>query len=661
MWGTPVDNLQTAIKWASLGIPVFPCHSSDGWKDGKEISMKAPIPPHGFKQSTTDPEAIKLWWTENPEDLVGLYVGTELVVLDIDVSTEKNKDGWYGLEQHGLTPPETFNVITRSGGSHYFYRNPNGLKLGPTVGVKLPDGQVIEDVDRRAGGSYVIAWSESVPASLGELAPLPDWLAVPAGNYAEKGFSGSTEEWFKNLKKGLPTPLVVYVKKKFPLDDINHQQLLSITANLVSLGSSGEAGVEEAIAQFKALYLKEPYNQTKYQKAFDNALEGAIKKYGGSSQMTPEEERQSKIDLKVEELEIRMEAERIVGSKNFEGSKVLTWDDLAEADRVEIVGSLVPWQGLSMLVGDSNIGKTFCYLDMCCRIALGQPWLGKPTQKVKILLVLGEGKSGFLSRFEYWCEYYGYDIELIKPWFFFIDGGNLNSDQSIDLIREHAKANDCQLVVYDTWAANSGLANENDAALTAMTVSRMLAKMPTLSHLVIHHPTKESGKKTAPNPRGSGALPAAADVVMVLFYDKEAKKTLGATHTWVALSTETSHNGKNRNAQTETIRGLRLKEFAPTKLVWFHEDTTKTKKSVANVKKHLKPNMTVKEYALAADVSPTTAQRELTEAVEMGLVVASVPKAKNQGVKYSPAVLKDPAIAADSNWAELVANAEDSY
>jgi hypothetical protein len=51
----------------------------------------------------------------------------------------------------------------------------------------------------------------------------------------------------------------------------------------------------------------------------------------------------------------------------------------------------------------------------------------------------------------------------------------------------------------------------------------------------------------------------------------------------------------------------------------------------------------------------------LTEAVEMGLVVASVPKAKNQGVKYSPAVLKDPAIAADSNWAELVANAEDSY
>ncbi len=624
--------------------------------------MKAPIPPHGFKQSTTNLEVVQLWWSQHPDDLVGLYVGSELVVLDIDVSTEKNKDGWYSLNQHNLTPPESFNVTTLSGGSHFFYRNVDGLRLGPTVGVKLPDGQILEDVDRRAGGSYVIAWSEDVPSSLDVLAPVPDWLAVQAGKFSENGYAGSVEDWFKTIKKGSPSPLVVYAKKKFPLHDISHQQLLSVTANLVGLGSSGESGIEEAITQFKAIYLQAPFNENKYQKAFDNALEGAIKKYGGASLMTPEEERQLKVDQKVEELEIRQEAERIIGAKSFEGSKVITWEDLAEADRAGIVESFIPWQGLSLLVGDSNIGKTFCYLDMACRIALGEPWLGKPTRQVKILLVLGEGKSGFLSRFQYWCEHYGYDIELIKPWLFFIDGGNINSDQSLDLIRNYAADNACQLIVYDTWAANSGVANENDAALTAMTVSRMLTKMPTMSHMVVHHPTKESGKKLAPNPRGSGALPAAADVVMVLYYDKDAKKSLGATHTWIALSTETSHNGKNRNAQTETIRGLRLKEYSPKKLVWFHEKSGETKKSVANIKKHLKPNMTVRDYALAADVSTTTAQRELTEAVSMGTAVSTVPKAKNQGIKYSPAVPKHEETAKDvPNWAQLAATAEGDF
>jgi DeoR/GlpR family transcriptional regulator of sugar metabolism len=80
-----------------------------------------------------------------------------------------------------------------------------------------------------------------------------------------------------------------------------------------------------------------------------------------------------------------------------------------------------------------------------------------------------------------------------------------------------------------------------------------------------------------------------------------------------------------------------------------------------NIKKYLKPNMTVKDYAAAAGVSPTTAQRELTEAVEMGFAEASAPKAKNLGVKYSPAAQKNPAIAEDSNWAELVASAEESF
>jgi|GEM_PF-1663846 len=648
-----MDNLTTALKWAALGIGVFPCHSNDGWVQGKEISMKAPIPKHGFKDATTDERAIRTWWTENPRDLVGLHMGKELVVLDIDVNAEKNKDGWFSLNEKGIEPTQTFNVVTKNGGNHYFYRN-QGLKLGPTVGVKLPNGEILEDVDRRAGESYVIAWSNQVPQSLEDLAPTPEWLAVTAGQAKNIAFTGTTTEWLATLRSGQPSPLVNYAKRKFPISNINHQQLLNVTANLVSLGASGEAGVAEALAEFKTIYLQPPFNITKYQTAFESAVSGAIAKFGGKPAANPDDEKAALVQAKVFELEIRQEAERIMASKNFEGSKVLTWDDLADAIRPGLVDDLLPWQGVSLLVGDSNIGKTFAFIDMTCRIATGRKWLGKQTNKAKVLFVLGEGKSGFLARIHAWCEYHSVEIDEIKPWFHFVQGGNLNADTSLEMIRQEVMANKIQLIVYDTWAAVSGVFNENDAALTAETVSRVLKVMPDQSHLFIHHPTKVSGKKSAPIPRGSGALPAAADVVMTLFYDKDGKRPTRSEE-WLALSTETTHNGKNRNARTETIHGIKLKKFGDDKVVLHFEESETLKKSNANVRKFLTSEMTIKQYADKASMSESQARRELEEGIADGLVTKNVPLARNLPATYNPknsttTTTKTPP---EINWPEL--------
>jgi hypothetical protein len=650
-----MDNLSIALRWAQLGIRVFPCHAQDGWAKGKEVSMKAPIPTHGFKEATTKEDAIRTWWSANPADLVGLHTGNELVVLDIDVSAEKNKDGWHSLNEKGIEPPKTFNVTTKNGGNHYFYRNQSKIALGPTVGVKLPSGEIIEDVDRRAGGSYVIAWSNNVPASLEELSPAPEWLCTKAGLAIENPYTGTITEWFSTLENSAASPLVVYAKKKLPQSNINHQQMLNVTANLVRLGASGETGVEQALAEFKETYLKPPYNTSAYEQAFEKALLGAINKFGGKPMQSPEVNIDHLIAEKVIELEVRKEAERIVASKNYQGSKVLTWDDLAEAEQQEIVENLVPYQGVAILVGDSNIGKTFAYIDMACRVVAGMEWLGKKTKPVKVLIILGEGKSGFLSRIQSWCEYHDYDIDLLKPWFQFIGGGNLNSDQSLELIRSEAINQNCQLVIYDTWAAISGVYNENDAGLTSETVTRVLIALPDRSHLFIHHPTKASGKSTAPIPRGSGALPAAADVVMTLFKDKDGKKKFGSDYEWVSISTETTHNGKNRNSSTETIRGLRLKKMQTNKVVFHHEDGLTSKKPVANIKKYLTTPMTAGEYAGATGLSESQARREISSGLETGLVEEISPSRGNIGAKYRLATEGNPKPSApEIDWQELV-------
>jgi hypothetical protein len=222
----------------------------------------------------------------------------------------------------------------------------------------------------------------------------------------------------------------------------------------------------------------------------------------------------------------------------------------------------------------------------------------------------------------------------------------------LELICTEAEDNGCQLIVYDTWAAISGVYNENDAGLTSETISRLVLALPDNAHLFVHHPTKASGKTTAPIPRGSGALPAAADVVMTLFKDKDAKTKYGSAHDWIAISTETTHNGKNRNSPTETIKGLRLKKFAGEKIVFHQEDISTAKKSTSNIKKYLKTPMTSSDYAKATGLSPSQARRELNSAVENRLAIEISPSVGNIGAKYGP--LSDPVAEDTQNWAELL-------
>ena len=118
-------------------------------------SRKHPITRNGLKNWFDNREdAIELW-KQQPNLNIGIVCGEPshgLIVVDIDVDEEKDKDGYATLSEWERTYgelPETAIAITGSGGMHYFYRTTR-MGIKPSVNKKL-------GIDIRAGGSYVVA------------------------------------------------------------------------------------------------------------------------------------------------------------------------------------------------------------------------------------------------------------------------------------------------------------------------------------------------------------------------------------------------------------------------------------------------------------------------------------------------------------------------
>lgn len=324
-------------------------------------------------------------------------------------------------------------------------------------------------------------------------------------------------------------------------------------------------------------------------------------------------------------LKVRAEAERRLASEAFSSSVELSWDDLEDAKRDYLVQDLVPCEGVVFLFARSNIGKTFTYLDMACRMATGQEFLGKVTRPAKVLIVLGEGKAGFMGRLKGWLIANEKTADDLRPWLSFIDGANLNNDESLARIKEVAEREAVELVIFDTWAGTSGVHKEDDAALNSETLRRVQMALPSRALMFIHHPRKAEQDTDTPVMRGSGALDGRADVVMSMYRDHKFIPATGERHEFIALSTEAEHNGKNRDAQTETIRGLYLDEVelpsGDMSRVMRQVGSESIRRESRFVREHLTQAMSLNEFIEASAKSKTTAHRYLKFAIEDGVAV----------------------------------------
>lgn len=132
-----------AIRYANLGIPVFPCVPGG----------KQPLTPNGFHDATSTARVVHQWWRRNPDANIGLPTGssTGVLVVDVDVHSEANGfDAFERARSEGLAGGWGWMVRTPSGGIHAYY---------PTVpGQEQRCWQITSaHVDFRGDGGYVIA------------------------------------------------------------------------------------------------------------------------------------------------------------------------------------------------------------------------------------------------------------------------------------------------------------------------------------------------------------------------------------------------------------------------------------------------------------------------------------------------------------------------
>jgi hypothetical protein len=108
---------------------------------------KVPITRRGFLDATRDAAQVRSWWSQWPEANIGLPIPAGQAVLDVD-PRNGGSDTMHTLQQLHGTLPDTLTSLTGGGGQHLFFTTSLQVKNKTQLG----DG-----IDVQAQGSYVIA------------------------------------------------------------------------------------------------------------------------------------------------------------------------------------------------------------------------------------------------------------------------------------------------------------------------------------------------------------------------------------------------------------------------------------------------------------------------------------------------------------------------
>jgi hypothetical protein len=161
--------LSTAIALAQRGMAVFPC-----WPQ-----TKRPATANGFKDATTERNAIEQWWHREPHYNVAIATGTVSGVFVVDVDGMDAEGELRKLEaEHGTLPATVESITAR--GRHIFFkcqaerpvRNSTDRFSSGEIHVRGDGGYaVVPPSIHPTGRAYT--WSVDCAPSI---AAAPDWL-----------------------------------------------------------------------------------------------------------------------------------------------------------------------------------------------------------------------------------------------------------------------------------------------------------------------------------------------------------------------------------------------------------------------------------------------------------------------------------------------------
>jgi hypothetical protein len=168
--------------------------------------------------------------------------------------------------------------------------------------------------------------------------------------------------------------------------------------------------------------------------------------------------------------------------------------------------------GLSVIYGPSNAGKTFVALGMAMHVAAGEPWMGCKVNQGSVLYIAAEGGAGVLNRLA------AFKLEnphmAGAPFTLLPIGVDLHGSGDAKIIAALLSDQSPALIVVDTLARSIGEGDENTAKDTAIFVRNcdMMRELTGAHVMIIHH----TGKDEERGARGSSALRAAVDTEILV-------------------------------------------------------------------------------------------------------------------------------------------------
>lgn len=180
------------LKW-----PVFPLLARS----------KKPATKNGFFDATTDNEIIKKWFLNNPNYNIGLPTGDRsgVTVIDVDIKKEDGKQTMKNIVNKFESLPSTITQHTGSGGVHYLFKHPHGMKSSinvlPGIDIRAEGGYIVLPPSRHPNGeSY--RWMDDLSPITTELAYLPDYLLDLLNRREESVSKNDWRNLFNNTTEG---------------------------------------------------------------------------------------------------------------------------------------------------------------------------------------------------------------------------------------------------------------------------------------------------------------------------------------------------------------------------------------------------------------------------------------------------------------------------
>jgi hypothetical protein len=191
-----MDNnhiLESALDYIRLGWKVLALHTArDGQctcgKTNCTSAGKHPATPNGVKDASCDEATVRQWFGNGGDYNIGIATGSAsgLVVLDID----PRHGGEESIRQFDI--PQTVEVITGSGGRHYYFALPDGIEIRNSAG-KLAPG-----LDVRGHNGYIVA-----PPSMHVCGNEYRWKTDPQTMQA-----AACPVWLKQERDGASRPML---------------------------------------------------------------------------------------------------------------------------------------------------------------------------------------------------------------------------------------------------------------------------------------------------------------------------------------------------------------------------------------------------------------------------------------------------------------------